>query len=180
MSLIEDAFKEFVSNITIILPVIIITIIGYLIEIFLLHFVPSFSLISNFIIGLTIMYSASASLGDYLFRKLDAFLDYLGYSTVSGLILGLFLLVFSILRIGILELLLDALALTFAVLLLPSIYKGKMDVGNTIDWISRSIGQDFISFLVLYILCLFSFYPVIDILTIPVSAILAYLMRFRI
>ncbi|AWR96696.1 hypothetical protein DFR86_03410 [Acidianus sulfidivorans JP7] len=181
MSLVEEAFKEFISNIVIILPVIIITVIGYVIIIILSHFIFSpFSLIENFVLGLTLSYSASASLGYYLYKKIDVFLSYLGPSTISGLILGLFFLIFSILRIPIISLMLDALALAFNFLLLPSIYRGKIDVGETIDWISRSISLDFISFLILYILCLFSFYPVIDIITISVSSILSYLMRIRI
>lgn len=179
MSIIEDSFREFVSNIGIIIPVIIITIIGFLLSYLLSHFFHSFAIISNFILGLTLSYAISASMSYYLFKRVSNFVDYLGPSTVCGLILGLFFLIFSFVS-GALSLLLDGLALSFAVLLFPSIYKGTFDVSGTIDWIGKSIGQDVISFLILYVLCLLSFYPVIDIVTIPLSTILGYLMKIRI
>lgn len=181
MSLIDDAFKEFIGNIGVILPVIIITVIGYVFIIALPHFLPSraVEVLSPFILGLTLAYSASASLGTYLFRKVGAFLDYLSPSTVIGLILGLFLLIFSLLP-GILSLLANGLAFSFTALLFPSVYKGRgVNVGETIDWISRSMGLDFVSFLLLYVFCLLSFLPVIDVVAIPLSLILAYLMRAR-
>lgn len=182
MSLIDDTFKEFMANLGVILPVIVITIIGYLIIIALPHVLPPriAGIISPFVLGLTLAYSAAAALGTYLFRKVGAFLDYFTPSTAIGLILGLFFLIFSLLP-GILALLADGLAFSFAVLLLPSIYKGRgINVGETMDWISRSIGLDIVSFLLLYVFSILSFLPVIDVITIPLSSILAYLMRIRI
>ncbi|BDC18057.1 hypothetical protein [Acidianus sp. HS-5] len=177
---IEDAYKEFIQRLQLILAVIVITIIGYVISIFV--DTTPFSLISNFIVGLTLSYSVIASLAGYLYSprfsdQIDKIREYFPQSTALGLILGLFFLAFSYLsiRIGPLTFLLDGLALAFDVILSPLIFRG-ISFPKVIREIQVGIKSDFLSFVILYVLSLLSLLPLIDILAIPLDAILSYLL----
>ncbi|WP_373468400.1 hypothetical protein [Acidianus infernus] len=115
---IEDAYKEFIARLQLILAVIVITIVGYVISIFV--DTTPFSLFSNFIVGLTLSYSLVASLAGYLYSprfidQIDKIREYFPQSTALGIILGFFFLLFSYLStyIGFLAFFLDGLALAF-------------------------------------------------------------------
>ncbi|MCY0873371.1 MAG: hypothetical protein OWQ47_00315 [Acidianus infernus] len=177
---IEDAYKEFIARLQLILAVIVITIVGYVISIFV--DTTPFSLFSNFIVGLTLSYSLVASLAGYLYSprfidQIDKIREYFPQSTALGIILGFFFLLFSYLStyIGFLAFFLDGLALAFDVLLTPLIFRG-ISFPKLMKEIKVGIKSDFISFLILYVLALLSLFPLIDIIAIPLNAILSYLL----
>ncbi|NON63393.1 hypothetical protein [Acidianus sp. RZ1] len=182
---IEETFKEFLPKLGIILPVIIITIIGYLADLFTLKFLPLFvnsiiaSIVADFIIGLMLSFSICTSLAGFLFtielrQEFSILKDYLSQAVMFGIVSGLFFFIFRFIPFSIF---LDALSVSFLFVLYSFTFKGKSSIGYSLDWISRAIGQDFLSFLILYLLALLSFFPVSDIICIPLGAILAYNLR---
>jgi len=181
LSRVEYAFKELVSRLPIILPVIIISVVAFLLELVLLRFFPSplTNAVVYLIEGIAFSLEAGMAFSGYIIspRLSDEISDVnsrLGSVIALGVVLGVFLLVFSFLP---LSLLFDALSLSFLFLSYPFVYRSRLrGVGEALNWLSNSLQKDPLSFLVIYIASFLSFFPVADILAIPYAVILSYVL----
>ncbi len=182
MQRVEEAFKELVSRLTLILPVLIIIILDFVIDLVIESIIPptlltriSISIINGIAYSLAVsMVFSGYMMTPTLYEEWKDTSSRLNCVIGSGIILGFFFFIFSYVPFTIL---LNSLALAFLFVSFPFIYKsGMRGISESLQWISKAINDDILSFIVLYLSALLSFFPVADILLLPYGTILGYIV----
>lgn len=196
----ENAFNELLANSRLIVIVLIVAIVGAIVTAiltFLLGVGVSISsiiglnspahlitkLILSVIVSIFYMFALAISIYSYsrgwdVFQSFSNSSVFLGDSIVAGIALGLVIFVFSYIPIfGLLisSLVMMGLAFSFSL----SERRGlkiadAMEQGFSI--IPRALSYDPLSTLILYISCILSFIPILNILTIPFVAVLSKIL----
>jgi len=178
----EEAFKEIASRLTLILPVLIIIILDFIIDLIIEVLIPPTLLtrISIAIInGIAFSFAVSMVFSGYmtepsLYEEWRDTSSRLNCLIELGLILGFFFFIFSYIPYSFL---LNSLALAFLFVSFPFVYKsGIRGINQSLRWLTKAISDDIVSFIIIYISALLSFFPVVDVLLLPYGTILGYIV----
>jgi len=195
-----QAFNELIANPHLIIIVLIVAIIGAIVVgiVFLLLKVGlSISsiigltppteviarLILSIIIGIFYMFALSISIYSYsrgwgIGQSFSNSPLFLSDSIIAGIALGLVTFVFSF--VPIINLLIDALVMMGLAFSISISERSGLKIADTMERgfssISRSLSSDPLSLLVLYLFCILSFVPILNIFTIPYVAVLSRML----
>ena len=195
-----QAFNELIANSRLIIIVLIVAIIGAIvvgIVLSLLRIGVSISsiiglesptevivrLILSIIIGIFYMFALSISIYSYsrgwgIWQSFSNSPLFLSDSIIAGIALGLVTFVFSF--VPIVNLLIDALVMMGLAFSISISERSGLKIADTMERgfssISRLLSFDPLSLLVLYLFCIFSFIPILNIFTIPYVAILSRML----
>ena len=196
-----QAFNELIANSRLIIIVLIVAIIGAIVVgvlSLLLGVGLSISsiisleslttevivrLILSVIIGIFYMFALSISIYSYsrgwgIWQSFSNSPLFLFDSIITGIALGLVSFVFSF--VPIVNLLIDALVMMGLAFSISISERSGLKIADTMERgfssISRLLSFDPLSLLVLYLFCIFSFIPILNIFTIPYVAILSRIL----
>ncbi|AWR94205.1 hypothetical protein [Acidianus brierleyi] len=182
MQRVEEAFKELANRLTLILPVLIIVILDFMVDLVIEVLIPPTLLTRigiSIINGIAFSFAISMVFSGYmttpsLYEEWRDTSSRLNCIIELGIILGFFFFIFSYIPFGFL---LNSLALAFLLVSFPFVYKsGIRGINQSLQWLTRAISEDALSFIIIYLSALLSFFPVIDILLLPYGTILGYIV----